>query len=78
MSFLAPLLAIFGISVPAIIVLYILKIRRRDVVVPSTLLWRGDAVDRQASVPCFNPVLLPRPCADPSWVRNAAMLVEIE
>ena len=51
MSFLAPLLAVFGISVPAIIVLYILKVRRRDVVVPSTLLWRGDAVDRQASVP---------------------------
>ncbi|MFZ0920383.1 MAG: VWA domain-containing protein, partial [Candidatus Dormiibacterota bacterium] len=51
MSFLAPLLAVFGISVPAIIVLYILKVRRREVVVPSTLLWRADAVDRQASVP---------------------------
>ncbi len=51
MSFLAPFLAVFGISVPAIIVLYILKVRRRDVVVPSTLLWRPDAVDRQASVP---------------------------
>ena len=32
MSFLAPLLAVFGLSVPAIIVLYILKVRRREFV----------------------------------------------
>ena len=69
MSFLAPLLAIFGVSVPAIIVLYILKIRRRDVVVPSTLLWRGDAVDRQASVPWQR--------IRPSWLLFLQLLAAI-
>ena len=69
MSFLAPLLAVFGISVPAIIVLYILKVRRRDVVVPSTLLWRGDAVDRQASVPWQR--------IRPSWLLFLQLLAAI-
>jgi Ca-activated chloride channel homolog len=69
MSFLAPLLAIFGVSVPAIIVLYILKVRRRDVVVPSTLLWRGDAVDRQASVPWQR--------IRPSWLLFLQLLAAI-
>jgi Ca-activated chloride channel family protein len=69
MSFLAPLLAIFGISVPAIIVLYILKIRRREVVVPSTLLWRADAVDRQASVPWQR--------IRPSWLLLLQLLAAI-
>jgi Ca-activated chloride channel homolog len=68
-SFLAPLLAIFGVSVPAIIVLYILKIRRRDVVVPSTLLWREDAVDRQASVPWQR--------IRPSWLLFLQLLAAI-
>ena len=69
MSFLAPLLAVFGVSVPAIIVLYILKVRRRDVVVPSTLLWRGDAVDRQASVPWQR--------IRPSWLLFLQLLAAI-
>lgn len=69
MSFLAPLLAVFGISVPAIIVLYILKVRRRDVVVPSTLLWHGDAVDRQASVPWQR--------IRPSWLLFLQLLAAI-
>lgn len=69
MSFLAPLLAVFGISVPAIVVLYILKVRRRDVVVPSTLLWRGDAVDRQASVPWQR--------IRPSWLLFLQLLAAI-
>jgi Ca-activated chloride channel family protein len=68
-SFLAPLLAVFGVSVPAIIVLYILKVRRRDVVVPSTLLWRGDAVDRQASVPWQR--------IRPSWLLLLQLLAAI-
>jgi Ca-activated chloride channel homolog len=68
-SFLAPLLAVFGISVPAIIVLYLLKVRRRDVVVPSTLLWRGDAVDRQASVPWQR--------IRPSWLLLLQLLAAI-
>src|SRR6202049_2379894 len=68
-SFLAPLLAIFGLSVPAIIVLYILKVRRREVVVPSTLLWRGDAVDRQASVPWQR--------IRPSWLLFLQLLAAI-
>ena len=69
MSFLAPLLAVFGISVPAIVVLYILKVRRRDVVVSSTLLWRGDAVDRQASVPWQR--------IRPSWLLFLQLLAAI-
>jgi Ca-activated chloride channel family protein len=68
-SFLAPLLAVFGVSVPAILVLYILKVRRRDVVVPSTLLWRGDAVDRQASVPWQR--------IRPSWLLFLQLLTAI-
>jgi Ca-activated chloride channel homolog len=68
-SFLAPVLAVFGLSVPAIIVLYILKVRRREVVVPSTLLWRGDAVDRQASVPWQR--------IRPSWLLFLQLLAAI-
>jgi Ca-activated chloride channel family protein len=68
-SFLAPLLAVFGLSVPAIIVLYLLKVRRREVVVPSTLLWRGDAVDRQASVPWQR--------IRPSWLLFLQLLAAI-
>lgn len=51
MTFLAPLLGIFGVAVPVILVLYILRVRRRRTVVSSTLLWRSRTVDRQASVP---------------------------
>ena len=69
MSFLAPLLAVFGISVPAILVLYILKVRRRIVVVPSTLLWRTEAVDRQASVPWQR--------IRPSWLLFLQLLAAI-
>ena len=51
MSLLAPTAAVFGLIVPAIIALYFLKVRRPQVPVSSTLLWRSIIKDRQANVP---------------------------
>ena len=51
MSLLAPVAAAFGLIVPAIIALYFLKVRRPQVPVSSTLLWRSLTRDRQAGVP---------------------------
>lgn len=51
MSLLAPLAGLFGLIVPAIVALYFLRIRRPDVELSSTLLWRRALRDRQASVP---------------------------
>ena len=51
MSFLTPLaLAFAGLSIP-IILLYMLKLRRRDVLVSSTLLWQRLLRDREANAP---------------------------
>ncbi len=51
MSFLTPLaLAFAALSIP-IILLYMLKLRRRDVLVSSTLLWRRLLRDREANAP---------------------------
>ncbi|MFQ6133950.1 MAG: VWA domain-containing protein, partial [Armatimonadota bacterium] len=51
MSFLTPLALIFaGLSIP-IILLYMLKLRRRDVLVSSTLLWQRLLRDREANAP---------------------------
>lgn len=51
MSFLTPVaLAFAGLSIP-IIVLYMLKLRRRDVLVSSTLLWQRLLRDREANAP---------------------------
>ena len=51
MSLLAPTAAAFGLIVPVIVALYFLKVRRPQVPVSSTLLWRSLTRDRQASVP---------------------------
>lgn len=51
MSLLAPLAGLFALTVPAIVALYFLRIRRPDVELSSTLLWRRALRDRQASVP---------------------------
>ncbi|MBI2216787.1 MAG: VWA domain-containing protein [Candidatus Rokubacteria bacterium] len=49
MSFLAPLaLALFGLSLP-LVLLYFLKVRRRERTVPSLLLWEASLRDREAS-----------------------------
>jgi Ca-activated chloride channel family protein len=50
-SLLAPVAAAFGLIVPAIVALYFLKVRRPQVPVSSTLLWRSMTKDRQAGVP---------------------------
>ncbi|HMC08957.1 MAG TPA: VWA domain-containing protein, partial [Actinomycetota bacterium] len=51
MTWLAPAAAAFGLAVPAILALYFLRVRRTDVPVSSTLLWRRMVRDRQANVP---------------------------
>ncbi len=52
MSFLAPLAFwITAIVVPALLVLYFLKLRRRQEIVPSTLLWRRAVQDLQVNAP---------------------------
>src|SRR5207245_1200179 len=49
MSFLSPLaLALFGLSVP-LVLLYFLKVRRRERMVSSLLLWHTSLRDREAS-----------------------------
>ena len=51
MAFITPLaLAFAGLSIP-IILLYMLKLRRRDVLVSSTLLWQRLLRDREANAP---------------------------
>ncbi len=51
MSFLAPLAMLFALSLPAILALYLLKMRRTRREVSSTLLWRKAAEDMQANAP---------------------------
>lgn len=53
MTFLTPISAIIAatVTVPAILSLYFLKLRRRPVRVGSTMLWRKAAEDLQANVP---------------------------
>ncbi|QKK09629.1 MAG: VWA domain-containing protein [Planctomycetota bacterium] len=53
MTFLAPVPAIVAaaVAVPAVLVLYFLKLRRRPVRVGTTMLWRQAAEDLQANVP---------------------------
>jgi Ca-activated chloride channel homolog len=51
MSFLTPLfLALAGLAIP-IVILYMLKLRRRETEVSSTLLWRMVLRDREANAP---------------------------
>jgi Ca-activated chloride channel homolog len=50
-SFLAPAAAVLGVTLPAILVLYFLKIRRPTRIVPALHLWPNQIRDRQANVP---------------------------
>ncbi|HZQ49220.1 MAG TPA: VWA domain-containing protein [Candidatus Dormibacteraeota bacterium] len=51
MTFLAPAAAALGLTLPAIIALYFLRIRRPTRVVPALHLWPEAIRDRQANVP---------------------------
>lgn len=51
MSFLAPLAFAFAVSLPVVIVFYLLKRKRTTKLVSSTLLWQKFLADTQASAP---------------------------
>ena len=51
MSFLAPAAAVLALTLPAIVALYFLKIRRPTRIVPALHLWPNQIRDRQANVP---------------------------
>jgi hypothetical protein len=50
-TFLAPAAAILGLTLPAILALYFLRIRRPTRIVPALNLWPDQIRDRQANVP---------------------------
>ncbi|MDQ0287562.1 hypothetical protein J2Z49_002691 [Desulfofundulus luciae] len=51
MSFFHPLFLWLGLTLPAIVALYILRPRRREMIVPSTLFWRAAPSILEASRP---------------------------
>ena len=51
MTFLSPIALLFGLLALPILLLYMLKLRRREVDVSSTLLWEMLLRDRQANAP---------------------------
>src|SRR6478609_3056197 len=52
-SFITPLAGIIAaaLSISALLVLYFLKLRRREIVVSSTILWRKAVQDLQVNAP---------------------------
>src|ERR1043165_2353060 len=51
MSFLTPIAALFALSIPVVVVFYLLKRKRVVKLVPSTLLWQKFLSETQASAP---------------------------
>ncbi|HTH47754.1 MAG TPA: BatA domain-containing protein, partial [Candidatus Limnocylindria bacterium] len=51
MSFLSPLAFVFALSLPAVVLFYLLKRKRVVKLVPSSLLWQKFLAETQASAP---------------------------
>jgi len=51
MSFLTPFFLILGLAAIPIVALYLLRLRRKDVFVSSTMLWQKLVTDREANMP---------------------------
>ncbi len=51
MSFISPLALLGLVFVPAVVAMYLLKLRRDEAVVPSTLLWQRLVADVEANAP---------------------------
>lgn len=75
MNFLAPLwipLVAAGIAVPSLLVFYFLRLRREEVAIPSTLLWKQAVQDLQVNAPfqrLRNNLLL--------WLQLLALLIAV-
>src|SRR5580765_3025160 len=51
MPFASPLALLGLLFVPAVVAMYLLRLRRRETIVPSTLLWQRLAADVEANAP---------------------------
>src|SRR5438552_15608559 len=51
MPFANPLALLGFVFVPAVVAMYLLRLRRTEAIVPSTLLWRRFAADVEANAP---------------------------
>jgi hypothetical protein len=51
MAFLTPLFLLFGLLAGPVILLYMLRLRRKEILVSSTMLWRRLLRDREANAP---------------------------
>ncbi len=75
MNFLAPLwipLTAAAVAVPSLLLFYFLKLRRKEVAVPSTLLWKQAVQDLQVNAPfqrLRSSLLL--------WLQLAALLIAV-
>jgi hypothetical protein len=52
LSFLAPFAQLLGLLAVPIVLMYMLRLRRRQVTVSSTMLWQKLLRDREANAPC--------------------------
>src|SRR5512134_315580 len=51
MSFISPLALLGLLFIPAVVAMYLLKLRRDETIVPSTLLWSRLVADVEANAP---------------------------